>query len=38
MSKKDRRIEVLEEEVEHQRECIEWLKMIVEQLSNKKYE
>lgn len=36
MSWKDERIQQLEEQVEHQRECIDWLKMIVEKLSDKK--
>jgi hypothetical protein len=35
MSRKDDRIVELEELVEHQRECIDWLKGIVENLSGK---
>ena len=36
MSGKDDRIVELEEKVDHQRECIDWLKGIVEQLSSGK--
>jgi hypothetical protein len=35
MSRKDDRIVELEELVDHQRECIDWLKSIVEKLSGK---
>ena len=34
MSQKDERIGQLEEQVEHQRECIDWLKSVIDKLSN----